>query len=160
MTIYQPGIILLGNYRIERLIGRGAFAEVYLAVHLKLDTARALKILRRASPGLEDTEFQDIKHRFLLEAQLSAKLNHPNLIRVYDFGENDDTLILVMEPAMGGDLALRLGSMRENDQKFTIPQVVFIAKEIASGLAAIHENDIVHRDLKPSNILFDGLRSR
>ena len=87
--MHQPGDILLDKYRIEALIGRGAFAEVYRVTHLALRVPRALKILRRDAPGIGSTEFSDYRGRFELEAQLGARLNsptpNPHLIQVFDF---------------------------------------------------------------------------
>jgi len=88
----QPGqTILNGKYRIEALIGRGAFVEVYQATHLELGAPRAIKVLRRDAPGLGSDDFADYRRRFRLEAQLGAQLDHPNVVRVYDFEETDDS---------------------------------------------------------------------
>ncbi len=152
---HQPGDILLDKYCIEKLLGSGAFAEVYLATHLALNAPRALKILRKDTPGLGSTEFRDFRARFQLEAQLGARLDHPNIIRVHDFEQDGETLILVMEYAQGGSLTERLARAREGGERIPIPEAVQIALDVAQGLAAIHALDAVHRDLKPSNILFD-----
>jgi eukaryotic-like serine/threonine-protein kinase len=156
---YQPGDTLLNKYRIEALIGRGAFAEVYRVTHLQLDVTRAIKVLSRETPGVGSTEFNEFLGRFQLEAQLGAKLNspnpHPNLVQVYDFQQVDELLLLEMEHAPGGSLAERIARCRQEGQLVPLYEVQQTAREIASGLAAIHKQDIVHRDLKPSNILFD-----
>lgn len=152
---YNSGDIILNKYRIESLIGQGAFAEVYHATHLALNAPRALKILRKDAPGVGSTEYSDFHARFKLEAQLGAKLGHPNIIRVYDFEKNNETLILVMEYAQRGSLAERLSKAKENNQLIAINESLQIALNVAQGLTAIHALDAVHRDLKPSNILFD-----
>jgi len=152
---YQPSDTLLNKYRIEALIGRGAFAEVYRARHLALNAPRALKVLRKDAPGLGSTEYSDFHARFQLEAQLGAKLDHPNIIRVHDFEQDDETLILVMEYAQGGSLSEKLAAARERDDLIPIDEAIQIASDVAQGLSAIHALDAVHRDLKPSNILFD-----
>jgi len=77
MTQHKPGDILLDKYRIEKLIGEGAFAEVYLATHIELNVSRALKILRKEAPGVGSTEFEDFQEHFKLEVQLGAVINHP-----------------------------------------------------------------------------------
>ena len=153
--LYQPKDILFNKYRIVALIGRGAFAEVYRATHLALNVTRALKILRKNAPGLGNTEYSDFQTRFQLEAQLGAKLDHPNIIRVHDFEQDDETIILVMEYAQAGSLAERLEWVREHDEQIPIIEAVQIALDVAKGLSAIHAMDAVHRDLKPSNVLFD-----
>jgi serine/threonine protein kinase len=88
--LHQPGDILGGKYRIERFLGAGAFGEVYLATHLKLEARRALKLLSRSQSGLASTEISDFRDRFTLEAQLGARLKHDRLVQVFDFEEIGD----------------------------------------------------------------------
>jgi serine/threonine protein kinase len=156
---YQPGEIILHKYRIEELIGRGAFAEVYRVTHLELNVPRALKVLHREAPGVGSTEFSDFQGRFQLEAQLGAKLNsptpHPNLLQVHDFHKDGDQLFLEMEFAPGGSLAQRITASRESGEPISIDDAIRIGIDIAAGLAELHNLDVVHRDLKPSNIIFD-----
>jgi basic membrane protein A len=154
--LYQPGDLVLGKYRVDRFIGKGASAEVYLATHLELKAPRALKVLSRELPGVGTTAFGDYRQRFQLEAQLGARIDHPNVIRVHDFHQDEDTLILVMEFAAGGSLADRIAKARQTGQSVPVEEAVRIAGEVAQGLAALHALDCVHRDLKPSNILLDG----
>lgn len=158
MTI-NPGDIIGSKYRIERELGGGTFAQVYLATHLNLNEPRALKILRRDAPGVGSSEFARYRDRFQLEAQIGAQLErarHAHIVRVYDFEQFDNLLVLVMEFAAGGSLAARIARARESNQPMPIDECVHIAIEIADGLAPIHAMDIVHRDLKPANILFDA----
>ena len=115
----QPGDTVLSKYRIEALVGQGAFAHVYRATHLALNAPRALKILRRDAPGLGSTEFADHRARFELEARLGAELDHPHVIRVFDFEQDGETLILVMEYAAGGSLADRLAAARQGGGRWT-----------------------------------------
>ena len=153
---YKTGDTLLNKYRIERLLGRGGFAEVYLATHLELDVPRALKVLRKDAPGLGSRDLEDFNKRFQLEAQLGAMFDHPNLVRVYDFERDADTLILVMEYCPGGSLADRLKELKRKNENLELAKALQIGMDAARGLAALHQKDIVHRDLKPSNILFDS----
>ena len=88
--MYQPGEILLNKYRIEALAGQGAFAHVYRATHLSLNAPRALKVLRRDAPGVGSADYAEFQARFQQEAQIGAKLDHPHVIRVYDFGQDGD----------------------------------------------------------------------
>ncbi len=155
MTL-QPGeLILNGKYRVERLLGRGAFGEVYLVTHLLLDAALAIKVLRKDAPGMGSTQFDRYRDRFLLEAQLGKRLNQPNVVRVDDCVEEDGVLYLVMEFCEGGTLAARLDRNRAAGQPMAVDEAVRIAAEVAAGLAALHDLEAVHRDLKPGNILFD-----
>jgi formylglycine-generating enzyme required for sulfatase activity len=154
--LYQPGDVVLGKYRVERFIGKGASAEVYLATHLELKAPRALKILSRDLPGVGTTAFGDYSQRFQLEAQLGARINHPSVIQVHDFHQDAETLVLVMEYAAGGSLADRIAKARETGQPVPVDEAVRLAEDTAQGLAALHALDCVHRDLKPSNILLDG----
>lgn len=153
----QPGqTILNGKYRIERLLGRGAFGEVYLATHIELNVPRAVKVLRRDAPGVGSTEFGNYRARFQLEAELGAHLDDPHVVRVYDFEEEEGVLYLVMAYCAGGSLKDRLDHYREARQPMPVAEAVRIVTDAARGLAAIHARELVHRDLKPSNILLDA----
>lgn len=152
MELQPSQTILNGKYRIERLLGRGAFGEVYLATHRLLNAPVAIKVLRHDAPGVGSTEFGRFRERFLQEAQLGKRLNHPNVVRVDDFSEDAGVLYLVMEFCAGGSLADRLAT----DRPLAVDEAVRIALDVAHGLAALHALDAVHRDLKPSNILFDA----
>ena len=156
---YQPGDILLDKYRIEELVGRGAFAEVYRVTHLSLNVTRAVKVLQRETPGVGSTEFKDYRERFELEARLGAKLNtptpHPNLLQVFDFMQAGDLLVLEMEYASGGSLYNRIQKAKNESQPLPVEETLQMAIDVAEGLSAVHAVDAVHRDLKPTNILFD-----
>lgn len=154
--IFDPEDTLLNKYRVEELIGRGAFAEVYRATHVDLNVPRALKVLRRDSPGVGSSLFDDYEQRFRLEVQLGARLNHPNVIQVHDVERDGDDLILVMEYAPKGSLAEKIQQARDLGKTFAIDNALKIVAEIATGLGKLHSLDAVHRDLKPSNILFDA----
>ena len=88
MELQSDQTILNNKYRIERLLGRGAFGEVYLATHRLLNAPVAIKVLRHDAPGVGSAEFGRFRERFLQEAQLGKRLNHPNVVRVDDFIED------------------------------------------------------------------------
>ena len=149
---YQPGDIFLNKYHVKSLVGQGAFGEVYHVTHLRLSAPRAAKLLRRDSPGIGSQDFQKARERFEFEAQLGARLDHPNVIRVYDFEEDAGELILVMEYAPGGSLRDQL----DLEVSLSVEEVVNLGLDLCVGMQTIHERlRAVHRDIKPSNILFD-----
>lgn len=153
---YQPNDTILGKYRIEALIGKGAFADVYSATHLESKDPYALKVLGKNAPGLGSTEYGEYQNRFNLEAHLGAKLNHPNIIRTYNFEWEGENLILVMEYASKGSLGQAIDQMRKNNKQLPVKTAVNITLQIANGLAILHDLDVVHRDLKPNNILINS----
>jgi len=157
---YQPGTTLFNKYRVVRLLGSGAFGDVYLVLHRKSNTQHALKVLNRNSPGKDNNSYIDARNRFHLEAQLGSQLHMGGvklrLLQVHELIEKDGLLALEMEFASGGSLADLIQAARKQGRMLPIAQVLEIAQQVAEGLALVHALDIVHRDLKPSNILFDG----
>lgn len=150
MRLEPRELILTGKYRVERALGRGAFAEVYVARHVALGVERAVKVLAREAPGVGSTVFDDYQARFEVEAQLGARIDHPNVIKIYDFEGEEDARYLVMEHAPAGSLA----DVLKRDGPLAMDEFVRIAEDTAAGLGAIHQElQIVHRDIKPSNIL-------
>jgi serine/threonine protein kinase len=135
----------ISRYQILREIGRGGMAAVYLAHDPNFQREVAVKVLLRES--LDDTALIE---RFLREARAIASLEHPAIVPVYDFGEEDGRPFLVMRYLSGGSLAERI-----RRGPFPIAEAAGILLRIGGALDAAHAKGIVHRDLKPSNILFD-----
>ncbi|HWB23062.1 MAG TPA: protein kinase [Gaiellaceae bacterium] len=132
------------RYVVEQTLGSGGMATVYLAVDQSLDRPVALKIL---APHLAtDESFRD---RFVREARLAARLVHPNIVRVYDVGEDDRGPFIVMEYVPGHTLA---DELRERG-RLPPAEVVAIGIQLCAGLEAAHAERLVHRDIKPQNIL-------
>jgi serine/threonine-protein kinase len=136
----------IGRYRILGELGRGAMGIVYKAEDPNLDRTVALKtiVLEADAEGRKEYE-----KRFFLEAKAAGKLNHPNIVTVYDFGEEESMAYLAMELVEGTDLRLRL----KDGAALSPVDAVDIAQQVAEGLGYAHERGIVHRDIKPGNIM-------
>jgi eukaryotic-like serine/threonine-protein kinase len=137
---------LAGRYAIERELGRGGMATVYLAEDLKHRRAVAVKVLRpdvAASMGSE---------RFLREIHTAARLQHPHILPLLDSGEAGGFLYYVMPHVEGESLRGRL----EREPQLSLDDAIRIAREVADALSYAHAHDVVHRDIKPENILFSG----
>lgn len=138
---------LIGQrYRIESLIGEGGMASVYSAKDMKLDRKVAIKILH---PHLGRNA--DVRERFFLEAKTVSTLDHPNIIKVYDFsGLDSEQLWMVTEILYGVDLAEFVQEFPKNRLHFAVSALV--AREICAALHQAHKLNVVHRDIKPENI--------
>ncbi|MEX0321482.1 MAG: bifunctional serine/threonine-protein kinase/formylglycine-generating enzyme family protein [Puniceicoccaceae bacterium] len=143
---------VFGQYRIVKLLGRGGMGEVYEARHEVLDTVYALKIIRR-----ELMAFPNASKRFRQEARVMAKLKHPNIVRVDDFGFTEDVTWFRMDLVKGGSIADRSGKTLADiiDSKSPLNEsvVASILRQILAALGYAHNKGIIHRDLKPGNIL-------
>jgi len=140
------------NYRITRLIGEGGMATVYEAIHEKLDTKIAIKVL---NPIL--TANAGIRQRFLQEARMIASLSHPNIVKVIDYEERSDFLAIVMEYLDGSDLSDYI----KKRGKLPLAQSIRLFGKILDAFSYAHTKGIVHRDVKPSNIfLIDQLEPK
>ncbi len=138
-----PGPVALASYRIERLLGRGGMGEVYLAEDRRLKRSVALKVL-----SAEFASDEAFRERFLVESELAASLDHPNVIPIYEADEAAGYLFIAMRYVEGTDLKarLRLGLLAPADAMDLLSQV-------ASALDMAHRRGLVHRDVKPSNVL-------
>lgn len=142
--LLNPGAVLGGRYEIIEKIGSGGMAVVYRGKDKKLDRFVTIKVLREEYIG--DEEFIE---RFQSEACSAARLSHPNIVRVYDVGEDGDINFIVMEYIHGDTLKTAIRKKAPFDSRSTIN----VAIQIASALSQAHKAHIVHRDIKPQNIL-------
>ncbi len=131
--------MLGGRYRIEALIGRGGMSDVYRGTDVMLQRQVAVKILTDRS--------EDLRKRFLREAQSMARLNHQNIVGVYDAAQSDGVSYIVMELVQGRTLAMISPS------ELTVHTALRYILELLEALAFAHENNVVHRDVKPANIM-------
>ena len=133
------------GYQIDRRIGKGGMATVYLATQSSLSRPVVLKILDIP----RDNENSNQIERFLSEGRIVASLNHPNIITIYDIGVTDDNALYIsMEYIKGGDLKSRIGIPMSPEEALDI------LINIGNGLKTAHEHGVIHRDVKPANILF------
>ena len=144
---FLPGAVLAGRYRIVSLLGRGGMGEVYRADDLKLGQPVALKML----PGALEKDEERLA-RLLGEVKIARQVSHPNVCRIFDAGEADGHHFLSMEYIDGENLQ----SLLRRIGRLPHDKAAEIGTEIASGLAAVHEQGILHRDLKPANLMIDG----
>ncbi|WP_234366039.1 serine/threonine-protein kinase [Streptomyces albireticuli] len=139
-------MLVADRYRLGELLGRGGMGEVWQARDEVLGRQVAVKLL------LDGDGDESAAGRFRLEAQTAARLNHPQVVAVYDFGAWDGRFYLVMELVRGPSLAQELSSRGPLDPA----RVATIAAQAASGLAAAHRQGVVHRDVKPGNLMLDA----
>ena len=140
----------IGNYRLERRLGSGTFATVWLGWDPDLERHVAVKIL--ADNWSMD---EDVRNRFLQEAKILWRLDHPRIVRVFLNGTlADGRPYFVMEYADGGSLHDRIHERKAQGRSFSISEAVSMSCDIADGLIVAHSRGIIHRDLKPSNVLF------
>lgn len=135
------------RYRVVKLLGRGGMGAVYRCHDLELDRDVALKLIRP-----EIAEDPATLERFRREIQLSSRITHRNVLRVYDLGEVEGIRFLSMQFVDGDDLA----SLIKREGRLPTSRVLAIFGEICKGLSAAHEQGVVHRDLKPQNIMLDS----
>src|SRR5215204_6723200 len=138
---------VVAGYRIEELIGRGGMGLVYRAEHLNLRRRAAIKII---APEL--AEASGFRERFNREARIAAALQHPNIVTVYDAGEEDGLLYLAMQYIEGSDLS----SVLRSQGRLRPYRAIDVCRQVASALDAAHGQGLIHRDVKPANVLIEG----
>src|SRR5690606_30180981 len=140
---------VLGRYEIERELGRGAMGVVYLGRDPKIARQVAIKTLSYAQ--VEPSELDEFKQRFFREAEAAGRLNHPNIVTIYDVGEEHDLAFIAMDYVRGQPL-----SAFANEANLLPPVTVVKAIiEVADALEYAHNKQIIHRDIKPANIMYE-----
>ena len=145
-TLERLRLVLADRYAVERELGRGGMATVFLAQDLRHDRKVAIKVLR---PDLSASLGAD---RFLREIKLAAKLQHANILGLFDSGAADGLLFYVMPFVDGESLRQKL----DRERQLSIPEAIQLVREAADGLGYAHSLGVIHRDIKPENILLSG----
>src|SRR5271170_5545208 len=147
----QSGQTIAGKYRLNQPIGAGGMASVWSATNVFTERQFAMKFMH---PAVAKTP--EAARRFLMEAKVSARVNHPNIIEIIDVGQTEDgSLFMVMELLQGVSLET---AMRRQSPPMLVSEFVSVMIDVARALAAAHRNGVVHRDLKPTNIYLHMIR--
>ena len=141
---------MLGRYQIEKELGKGAMGAVYLGKDPKIGRVVAIKTMALAQE-FEADELVEVKERFFREAETAGRLSHPNIVTIYDCGEEHDLCYIAMELLKGQDLA----PYTKPDNLLPIEKLVSVFARVADALGYAHKQNIVHRDIKPANVMFD-----
>ena len=141
---------MLGRYEVEKELGKGAMGVVYLGRDPKIGRVVAIKTMA-LSQEFEPDELKDVKERFFREAETAGRLNHPNIVTIFDAGEDHDLAYIAMEFLKGKDLTshIKPGTL------LPLPKVLSIIARVAEALGYAHRNNVVHRDIKPANIMWE-----
>jgi serine/threonine-protein kinase len=140
----------LGRYGVEKELGRGAMGTVYLGRDPKINRLVAIKTMA-LSQEFEGNQLDEVRERFFREAETAGRLHHPNIVTIYDAGEEHDLAYIAMEYLEGKDLTDRVGP----DKNLPFDWILDVSIKIADALAFAHRNDVVHRDIKPANIVYN-----
>ncbi|HKQ26379.1 MAG TPA: serine/threonine-protein kinase [Burkholderiales bacterium] len=142
---------MLGRYQVEKELGKGAMGVVYLGKDPKIGRIVAIKTMA-LSQEFEADELEEVKQRFFREAETAGRLNHPNIVTIYDAGEEHDLAYIAMEFLKGRDLVpqTKLGNL------LPLPKTLSVVARVGEALAYAHQQNVVHRDIKPANIMYDA----
>ena len=140
----------IGRYEIERVLGEGAMGVVYEGRDTRLHRRVAIKTILKSA--LDSDSAKEYSTRFAREAQAVARLNHPNIVQVFDFAEEGDVAYIVMELVKGRELK----TFFDAKERFEVKEAVHIMVELCDALHFAHEAGIVHRDIKPANVMIDS----
>jgi serine/threonine-protein kinase len=141
---------MLGRYQVEKELGKGAMGVVYLGKDPKIGRVVAIKTMA-LSQEFEPDELDDVKQRFFREAETAGRLNHPNIVTIYDAGEEHDLAYIAMEFLKGKDLV----PQTKPGALLSLPKTLSIVARVAEALSYAHLQNVVHRDIKPANIMYD-----
>lgn len=144
----SPGDALRERYRVERFLASGGMGEVYVARDTELDRRVAVKLLRPASAARQTN-----LNRFQREAKALSRVNHPNVVGIYDVGHHGERLFIVMEYVDGETL----DDVLEETHRLSLEETVDVVSQVAEGLSEVHALGVVHLDVKPGNILLRSL---
>src|SRR4051812_31883833 len=145
-----PELKTLGRYNLERTLGKGAMGVVYEGLDPRLGRRVAIKTILKSH--LDEDTAKDYSMRFVREAQAVARLNHPHIVQVHDFGEEAEIAYLVMEFIRGKELK----TFFDAKERFDLKEVVRIMGELCDALDFAHTAGVIHRDIKPGNVMLDG----
>ena len=141
---------MLGRYQVEKELGKGAMGVVYLGKDPKIGRVVAIKTMA-LSQEFEADELVEVKERFFREAETAGRLTHPNIVTMYDAGEEHDLAFIAMEFLKGRDLT----PYTKADNLLSLPSALSIVARVAEALGYAHKNNVVHRDIKPANVMYD-----
>ena len=141
---------MLGFYRLGKTLGKGAMGLVYQGQDSRNQHVVAIKTMA-LSQAFDATELQEVKERFLREAESAGRLKHPNIVTIIDAGEENETAYIVMEFLRGHDLL----PVTKPGALLPLPQVLSIVARVADALDYAHRQNVVHRDVKPANIMYE-----
>ncbi len=141
---------MLGRYQVEKELGKGAMGVVYLGKDPKIGRVVAIKTMA-LSQEFEGDELTDARERFFREAETAGRLQHQNIVTIFDAGEEHDLAYIAMEFLKGKDLL----DVTKDGQLLPIAKVLSIVARVAEALAYAHKQNVVHRDIKPANIMYD-----
>ena len=139
----------LGRYEVLKELSRGSVGTVYLGRDPKINREVAIKVLRYDEVSKSAEQLTEVKERFYREAEAAGRLNHPNIVTIYDVGEDYDLTYIAMELLNGKDLS----SYCEEGKRLPVTKVLEIIGSVAEALDYAHKNGVVHRDIKPANIM-------
>jgi serine/threonine-protein kinase len=142
---------MLGRYQVEKELGKGAMGVVYMGRDPKINRIVAIKTMALAQEFDAD-ELEDVKSRFFREAETAGRLNHPNIVTMFDAGEEHDLAYIAMEFLKGHDLV----PYTKPDKLLPLPKVMSIVLRVAEALDYAHKNNVVHRDIKPANVMYEA----
>ena len=141
---------MLGRYQVEKELGKGAMGVVYLGKDPKIGRVVAIKTMA-LSQEFEGDELTDARERFFREAETAGRLQHQNIVTIFDAGEEHDLAYIAMEFLKGRDLA----DVTKDGHLLPVAKVLSIVARVAEALAYAHKQNVVHRDIKPANIMYD-----